>query len=365
MHMTNLFKIGGQRRWLFTLLSAALVLGGCDKADEETTGDGGMEATGGNGSGGNGSGGSGSGGEFVPSETVSVAVTAAEGGEVAAADGKGRLAIPPGALGTDTTITLDVAAPADGSATPVYDFGPDGTMFATPAMLSIAFDGTVPEGKKPVLAVFEDGAWAEIAGSSLAAGNVSGPVSHFSRFSIIFVDGEAILHSECADVAAAFQPCGGDPTGSWSVDQICSGDGSIGEDPFEGNCPGFSAGIDVEVDGTITFANGKITPQTTTTSVITLYVPKACIGGQPCAGIADPEEGWTCVETAETCDCSNTKVNTDDEMDVSDYVVEGNEIVQTQNGETKRLPFCVQDGRLTVSVPNDPGKPTVYYSGTM
>jgi len=47
-------------------------------------------------------------------------------------------------------------------------------------------------------------------------------------------------------------------------------------------------------------------------------------------------------------------------------VVEGNEIVQTQDGETKRQPFCVQDGRLTVSVPNDePGKPTVYYSGTM
>lgn len=362
MRMNVGSNLGRHRRWLFTLLSAALILGGCDQADDETTGDGGVEATGGTGSGGNGNG---SGGEFVPSETVSVAVTAAEGGEVAAADGKGRLAIPPGALGTDTTITLDVAAPTDGSATPVYDFGPEGTTFNTPATLTIAFDGTVPEGKKPVLAVFENGAWAEIPGSSLAGGNVSGPVAHFSRFTVIFVDGEAIIHSECADLAAAFQACGGDPTGSWTVDKICSGDGSIGEDPFQGRCPGASAGIELEIDGTITFADGKITPQTTRTSIITLYVPKACIGGQPCAMIADAEDGWTCEETAETCDCTKSQVDMDDETDISDYVVEGNEIVQTQNGETKRLPFCVQDGRLTVSVPNDPGEPTVYYSGTM
>ncbi|MCK6573891.1 hypothetical protein L6V77_22670 [Myxococcota bacterium] len=350
-------RISMQRApWLFSLLAAALIVAGCDKADEDASADGGPSA----------SGGSGGGGEFVPGETVTVAVTAAEGGEVAAADGKGRLAIPPGALGADTTITLDVAAPVDGSATPVYDFGPDGTTFSTPATLAIAFDGTVPEGQKPVLAVYEAGAWVEIEGSSLAGGLVSGPVTHFSRFSVIFVDGEAIIHSECADVAAAFEACGGDPTGTWTVDRICSGDGSIGSDPFDGQCPGATAGIDLQIDGTITFADGKLTPRTTRTATITLYVPKSCIGGQPCALIADEEEGWTCEETAETCDCTKTDVDTDDETDVSDYVVEGNEIVQTQDGETKRLPFCVQDGRLTVSVPNDePGKPTVYYSGTM
>ena len=132
-----------------------------------------------------------------------------------------------------------------------------------------------------------------------------------------------------------------------------------------GQCPGASAGIELQIDGTITFGGGKITPETTRTSMITLYIPKACINGQPCGLIADPEEGWTCEETAETCDCTKTQVDVDDETDISDYVVEGNEIVQTQNGETKRLPFCVQDGRLTVSVPNDPGEPTVYYSGTM
>lgn len=297
---------------------------------------------------------------------VEVAISAATGGEIVSPSGTGKLTIPAGALAADTTITLDVKAASEGSVASVYDLGPDGTTFAAPATLSIAFDGQVPEGKKAALAVLENGAWKELPGSSLAGGKVTGPVSHFSHFSVILVDGEAVLQSECSDVAEAFQPCGGDPTGTWTIEEICAPEGAIGGDPFQGRCPDARLGADLEVDGTVTFADGKFTPETTQTVHIEMHVPKSCLNGQPCSAIEGDDGQTSCAETGDACECVRTDVRSDDADDVEDFAVEGNEIVLTdEDGDVDRLRFCVQGNRLTVEVKgDDPGDPTLYYTGT-
>ena len=71
--------------------------------------------------------------DTTPTNTTSVAITAAAGGTVAL--GSATLTIPAGALAADTTITVASEAPAAGLpdastlAGLTYDFGPDGTTF--------------------------------------------------------------------------------------------------------------------------------------------------------------------------------------------------------------------------------------------
>lgn len=66
-------------------------------------------------------------------------ISAAAGGTVMSADGRVRLAIPAGALSADTLITMTPADAPSGAAPvgPVYDFGPEGLTFATPASLQV------------------------------------------------------------------------------------------------------------------------------------------------------------------------------------------------------------------------------------
>lgn len=165
-------------------------------------------------------------------------------------------------------------------------------------------------------------------------------------------------------MADNFSACGGDPTGTWTIQEVCLSDGSIGADPFNGMCDGSSFVVDVAVTGTVTFADGKITPNTVTESTITMHVPKVCIGGQGCEAIASGEDGWNCDDGGDACDCTKVETKADDDSDISDYVVEGNDLVSTQNGESKHLPFCIEGRTITISVPSDPGKPAFYYTAT-
>lgn len=295
-------------------------------------------------------------------QTVTVPIAAAAGGEVSSPSGSGKLTIPPGALAADTEIVLNVGPAAGGSAASVYDFGPDGTQFSVPATLTLKFDAAVPEGKKAVMAVMTDGAWAEIPGSALAGGSVTGAVSHFSRFTVILVDGQAQLSSDCADVAESFVACGGDPTGVWDLEDVCAASQAIGQDPFNGQCPGASLTADITVEGTITFGDGQIVPQTTRTGDIALHVPKACLQGQPCAAVTGDDPEWTCQESDAACDCTKTDSSADDESDISAYSVEGTNLV-VQDGDTpKNMPFCVEGDTLKVAVESDEtGKPSVIY----
>jgi hypothetical protein len=118
------------------------------------------------------------------------------GGSTATADGAVALAVPSGALGTTTTLSIaPVPASTIPSGSPVlpgsaFEFGPDGTVFATPVTLSLAYDPVrLPTGvsqKMLRLHTLENGTWVQIAGSQVdpAAKTVFGPVSHFSSYAI-------------------------------------------------------------------------------------------------------------------------------------------------------------------------------------
>jgi len=127
-------------------------------------------------------------------EHGAVFVIGAEGGTISAMGGKVTLVFPPDALSAPTGITVlpGAALPGDPDVVPgtVFDFGPNGTAFAEPVLMTIAYDpaqlapGT--DESALVLGHFVGGTWTEVAGSTvdLTAHTVSGPVMGFSLYAI-------------------------------------------------------------------------------------------------------------------------------------------------------------------------------------
>jgi Tol biopolymer transport system component/uncharacterized protein YcbK (DUF882 family) len=123
-------------------------------------------------------------------EDGAVFVVGANGGTLVAVDGRVVLAVPPDATG-DLGITVVPAAspPASVGLLPgtVFDFGPQGTTFARPVRLSIAYDeATLPAGQAEAnltLLTEHEGLWQEIADGVVDADAnvVSGFVTGFSR----------------------------------------------------------------------------------------------------------------------------------------------------------------------------------------
>jgi hypothetical protein len=109
------------------------------------------------------------------------------GGTVTA--GGATLVIPAGALSQDVTITVDVTSPAatlPESASVsgmVFDFKPDGTTFAIPAMLTLPFVATPSAGQRAMISWLDETSnrWVDLGGT-LANGAVTAPVSHFTGF---------------------------------------------------------------------------------------------------------------------------------------------------------------------------------------
>lgn len=303
----------------------------------------------------------------VVAEQTKVRVTAAAGGTVADPAGKASLAIPAGALATDTDITLDIRAKETGTESEVFEFGPTGTQFTKPAALTLKFAGTVPDGKKAVLAVQEGTKWTPIEGSAAANGVVSGNITHFSKFTIIFVDGKILAVSSCAEQVTGFVACGGDPKGNWAFQDYCFKDPKqLGEAP--GNCPEARVENDVDLmqdvtinDTTITLAGG------TRTLNQKFHIPISCLtdaGGVTCADLqnaffkkSDGGVNGTCVAATEanTCDCSRSESQAQPGGSVQ-YTVSGN--AMTINGDPAE--YCVSGDTLKIYVEKGTDDEAVY-----
>jgi hypothetical protein len=121
-------------------------------------------------------------------ETFSETINAIEGGTVATAGHTATVTIPPGALTQDTAISIAVAARETGTATNVYDLGPDGIRFNAQVSIAVSYDGRPPNGKKAVLAWKDGDVWTKLPGSSANGGKVKGQTTHFTSFSVILVD---------------------------------------------------------------------------------------------------------------------------------------------------------------------------------
>jgi hypothetical protein len=118
------------------------------------------------------------------------------GGTVQAQDGSVTVQVPPGAVSSDITITVEPTPdPVDDPNTlpgTVYDFGPDGTTFAQPVALTLAYSATAVPDDLPAGAVriakLIDAAWVPIAGEvtvDTIAGTVTGEITSFSQYAVV------------------------------------------------------------------------------------------------------------------------------------------------------------------------------------
>ncbi len=218
---------------------------------------------------------------------VSKTVTAAEGGSVALDDGSAKVTIPADALSEDTEITIETHAKADYDTdgilgSNVFEFGPDGLQFNQAVTLELAFSGSVPEGKKALLGVYENDAWQPVEGSSLSGNTVSGPVMHFSLYAIVFVDGNAVittLDEMCRDLD--FSPCGGDLVASWAIQGLCyQAEVSNDENPFTDipECSDYRLLADVDWQGGIEFlSDNTYTADMTYDMDVIVEVSETCL----------------------------------------------------------------------------------------
>ena len=326
-------------------------------------------------------------GTTTPSGTTTVHVSAAAGGTVADPSGKTSLVIPPGALEKDTDITLSLTPAANGALVDVSEFGPDGLKFLKPVALTIKADAALASANKTLaLAVLEGAAFKAVDGSTYANGAATASITHFSKYSIILLDGQVVLvpPKDCNDALANFKACGGDPKGTWTIKDLCIPGKSLGADPFNGKCPQFSAEGDLVVTNeltidatTITTSDGNIM----TTS--TLNVPLSCANTDGDGGVQNPapfpdcasfqvqinkdnagKPQYTCVDkSAGVCACTvvETKPNPGN---TKTYTVTGNTITSTDSTGKMGTPteFCRNGNLLTVAGRDADGGVGLLYS---
>ena len=305
-------------------------------------------------------GGSGSGGG---SDSVSMEISAADGGEVAL--GEASLSIPGGALASDTTITLATSAPS--SALPesasvqglVYDLGPDGTQFSEPATLTLPAVGKPAADEEAVISWLDEStdSWQDLATTVNADGSLSAEITHFTNFAVRF---NGVESTDCG-----FSACGGDIVGTWRITSVCAElSGAIID-----VCPTAIAMVDLMLEGTVTFeADGTRSSELTGKSTITYTLDADCLdaitmgmppdscdvlskeadpsmdkGPTTCSG--DVTVGCTCVE--DTPESTETKTGT--------YTVEGNTLTSTDDadGTVTMAELCVQGTEARVQETED------------
>lgn len=290
----------------------------------------------------------------TPSETITKRITAAEGGTISDASGKVTLTIPAGALAQDTDISLTVGAAEAGSASSVYEFGPAGTQFSKPAVLTAKLAGAVPEGKSAQLAVLDNGAWKALDGNAFADGTATGNVAHFSKFAIVFVDGKVVA-SACAEEVASWAACGGDPKGTWKYSKLCmTTEIGSGDNPLAQICPDAKFEIDLTIDGTITIDDTNVTNSAkTTTSVTSFIIPASCyaaLNNATCDTLKDMFEADSCSEADGACTCTKSESSTSEAEPPEPYTVDGTKITV---GDGKPTEFCATGSSLSVESLDD------------
>ncbi len=286
-------------------------------------------------------------------DEVEVDVSAEDGGTVEDEAGTLELDIPPGALADDTTITLETLAQEDDTEAPVYEFGPDGLEFEEPVTLSIEFDGNVPDGQRAALATYEGGKWVEIDGSTFENGVVSGEITHFSKFSIIFVEGVGVvLVSGCSEAVESFTACGGDPTGTWHYEEYCLLDQTLlsTDNPMEGTCSEATMEAEFIFDTEIVITDTTIQVMAGEWGqTSTLTIPSTCVSDMEmtCDEVETEWEYDSCAEDADACVCTATAADALEESEPQEYELDGNTLVTTNDdGTTETTEFCVQGDQM-------------------
>lgn len=294
-------------------------------------------------------------------DTVTVRVSAATGGSIADKDGKAKLDIPAGALEKDTDITLKLTAKSGAAVIEVADFGPDGLKFLKPATLEFKADPSLaPSGKSLAVAMEEGGTFKALPGSTYANGVAKAPVDHFTKFSVIIIDGFVTLvePSSCQDARAQFTPCGGDPVGTWTFAEFCLDPNAIKvPDPFQGKCPGYAGTAEITQarDVTITSTTVAVSAGPSTVKFVSDF-PLQCIVDATDGGVTQCGDygGSTnpCVDKGGgQCHCESTEIDDKAAEAPSPYTTSGSTWTDDE-GRTGK--YCVSGDILYyISDPGD------------
>ena len=304
---------------------------------------------------------------------VSQLVTAAEGGQVAVGSTGASLDIPANSLGAYTTITATAEDPP--SAVPnrstirgqYFDFGPEGTTFSTPAMLTLPAGSAPPANMAAVISTFDGTSWTDLP-TSAAGGSLTAPVAHFSGFAVRLV---AVGAVDCSAPPAA---CGGDITGTWKLKGGCIAETMVG------SCTDAS-----NVQYTVTSPNGSAMFNADLTYTANLpidvtgnvHATAACIamlGATTCAQVQTQLNGsddshftnlWhaaTCTGNATStgCDCVGMTTDSITSNESGTYTVAATAFTTTKTGDTtgSPVPYCIQG--TTLWVQTDSGEYIVF-----
>jgi hypothetical protein len=161
--------------------------------------------------------------------------------------------------------------------------------------------------------------------------------------------------------------CGGDPTGSWTPGDDCSGEPA--STPFDEDCPdatwdttGASSGLvyTFEAGGNLNYGVAGGTGQ------IESVVPTSCferLDVGSCADLADAffsfYDDFECNEAGDVCECSATVEVTSSKV-VGTWSVEGETLtLGLPDAKTASWEFCVDGDRMLLE-DNDGGDPYIY-----
>ena len=317
-------------------------------------------------SGGEEPGGSAGSGTTAP-QTYMQSIKASDGGMVMVPGA--TMQIPPGALSTDTTITVAVSDKsgqpnADSIAAEVFDFGPNGTTFSQPVQLSIDFQGTVPSGKKAVIAFLQNGAWVPLDDSTVTGSSVVAHTTHFTPYTVVFTDS-----MQASGQCSSFTACGGDLTGTWAIGVGCAN--IVPQDAPIPNCPGSMISVTVTPTGTITFdATAGTYSLNAFDGAIAMSgtFPTSCAPNGDCTMTKGPS-GATYTMSGSTCDMTAmTTFNggKGPKTESGTVSVTGSQFVTTPTGGSAGTPtpYCVMGTMLQVQIPIGKNGSTVVMTGT-
>lgn len=184
---------------------------------------------------------------------------------------------------------------------------------------------------------------------------------------LLMLAGTLTVHLGCGaggdgsvPICTAFSACGGDPTGKWTIDGVCTENDIAGQllADLPPECNGAVQSVSLDVSGTLEYASGSETSDVLIATGARLVYTSACISakiGAPTtvtqavcdlvASIVAPADGPTvsCKLTGDACDCAMNTIENIQETDT--YTLSGSMITYSDGSAVQ---FCVSGSTLTV-----------------
>lgn len=174
----------------------------------------------------------------------------------------------------------------------------------------------------------------------------------------------------------AFAACGGNLDGTWVIDGNCAEADleayMMAQSDLPAECSAAFKNVTMDVAGTITYAAGTETSDTTVTTHVNSVYTAECISamaGQKITSLSQvacdaAEQGAvqnggtaTCTLVGSACDCNITSVQTVQETET--YTVSGNAVAYSDGSS---MEYCVSGSNLSARGEAEPGLYMQYYA---